>query len=153
MTVFLLFGTLIQVASWSLGYVYLAKNDGRLYLFNEVGTKVAMLPTYFIGYYLNGLEGLGYAFILNQVVYILWVGFVAKKKYQVTYTRQSLTVFFIIVTLTAAYIVIERYMLDGNISQYVISACLIIYSLYQLNKRLSYISFALTWMKQKKTKR
>lgn len=148
MTELLLYGTLIQVASWSLGYVYLAKNEGRLYFFNEVGTKVIMLPTYFVGYYLGRLEGLGYAFILNQIVYILWVGFIAKKKYQVTYTKQSMSIFCIIISLAAAYIVIEKVFIEATILQYIIAICLIIYSLYQLNKRLSLFSLLQTLIKR-----
>lgn len=149
MTELLLFGTLVQVASWSLGYVYLAKNDGRIYFFNEVGTKIVMLPTYFIGYNLSGLEGLGYAFILNQVVYILWVGFVAKKKYQVSYTKQSLTIFIIIVTMAALYIAVEQFLPEFKFFQFFIAILLLSYSLYQLNKRLGILSYLLTLAKKK----
>lgn len=149
MTELLLFGTLIQVASWSLGYVYLAKNDGRLYFFNEVGTKIIMLPSYFVGYYLCGLEGLGYAFILNQVVYIFWVGFIANKKYHVTYTKQSLSVFIIIVTLVTAYISVRHIFTEAKFFQYTIAILLITYSLYQLNKRLGLLSILLTMAKKK----
>lgn len=140
MTELLLFGTLIQVASWSLGYVYLAKNDGRLYFFNEVGTKIVMLPTFFIGYYVWGLEGLGVAFIINQIVYILWVGYIAKKKYHVSYYRQSLSVFFIIVFSSAVFITIERFYSEAKLVQYIIAICILTYSLYQLNKRLSLVA-------------
>ena len=39
MTEWLLIGSLIKAGSWGLSFVFLAKGDGRLFLFNELGRK------------------------------------------------------------------------------------------------------------------
>ncbi|HML70029.1 MAG TPA: oligosaccharide flippase family protein [Macellibacteroides fermentans] len=136
MTTMLLFGTLIQVASWSLGYVFLAKSDGKIYFINEVGTKVLMFPTYIIGYSIGQLEGLGVAFIVNQLIYIVWVGIVAKRRYSIMYSRKFLKLFAIIISVSTAHLLINRLFSEIVMWNWVFVIIISAYSLYQLNERI-----------------
>ena len=134
MTTLLLVGTIVQVASWGIGYVFLAKNDGRVYFFNEVLTKLIMLPLYILGYSLYGLEGLGYSFILNQVIYFIWVAVAAKVRYGITYSKGFFFLFFSVIIATILFVFLKNRMGIVLSVIYIIAICVI--SFIELDKRL-----------------
>lgn len=149
MTILLLLGTLIQVVSWALGYVFLAKNDGKLYFFNEVGTKILMLPIYIIGYMIHGLIGLGITFIINQVIYLLWIGIVAYKRYNITYNLSCIKLFCIFFSSTTLFIYLRYFVLQNLLLTYFFASCIILYSLIQLNQRINLSGILKRFWKQK----
>lgn len=140
MTVLLLFGTLIQVASWSLGYVFLAKSNGKLYFFNEVGTKLLMLPTYILGYNYGRLEGLGIAFIVNQVIYILWVILVSYKYYSIVFSKTFIKLLSLILSIIIVFLFLRKFVLNLLIINLLFSLLFFAFSLWRLNKRVELLS-------------
>lgn len=140
---FMLLGTMFQVISWGVGYVFLAKKDGRLYFFNEVGTKVMTFPLYVIGYYLCGLTGLGYAFISIQIIYLVWVSIVAFKRYRVYYSgsfyRLFITMMLPITLITCCGYIIPESTLCTIIKS-ILTFIVVVYSIIQLNKRINIMS-------------
>ena len=136
MTEWLLIGSLVQAGSWGISFVFLAKGDGKVFLFNELGIKLITLPSYLLGYHLWGLAGIGYAFTFGYIVYFIWVALVANKKYHIFYTFEFWKKFFILLGLLLIF-PMGRYLLKTDLITSIISlTCVIGYSFYELNKRV-----------------
>jgi O-antigen/teichoic acid export membrane protein len=56
-------GMHFKTLSWATGYVYLAKGDGRMFLFMEVVSGTVILALNLLFYHLYSLNGLGISFI------------------------------------------------------------------------------------------
>ena len=137
----LLIGSLMKAGSWSISFVFLAKGDSKIFLFNELVISCITLPAYMLGYYLFGLVGLGYAFTFNYTIYFLWVAIVANKKYSINYTITFWKVFFV---LMAAILIfpIGEVLWNANYTTGVFLIVIIsIYCLYELNRKLELKSF------------
>lgn len=136
LTTWLLIGSLVKAGSWGLSFVFLAKGDRNLYLFNELGIKIITLPSYILGYYWFGLNGIGYAFVFNYTVYFIWVVIAAEKKYGLKYSKEYIKLFLFFLSLLiifpiAVYCGINKYVVGIPLSILVT-----VISIILLNKRI-----------------
>jgi len=138
MTKWLLIGSLIKAGSWGISFIFLAKGDGKVFLFNELGILLVTLPSYLYGYYWFGLVGIGYAFMLCYVIYFIWVSIVAFRKYNIFYESQFWKIFFVMLTLLLIYPVSEYFWSVKYITGIVLILCIFGYSLYELNSRVNF---------------
>ncbi len=74
-------GILFKAASWAVGFVFVPKGDSRLFIISEFVANAYMLLINMAGYYWFGLEGLGVAFLVAYVVYLLQVVLIARARY------------------------------------------------------------------------
>lgn len=58
-------GMQFKAVSWAMGYVYLAKGNGKLFLFLELGSGSIVILMNLLFYSLFGLNGLGISFIIT----------------------------------------------------------------------------------------
>lgn len=75
-------GVFFQAFSWSICFLFLAKNDSKIYFWNEF---IPTIYTVFLNcafYYHGGLEGLGISFLLSFIFYFVQVYIIAKKRYR-----------------------------------------------------------------------
>lgn len=139
----LMFGSLIKAGSWAVSFVFLAKGDGKIFLFNELGINSITLPSYLLGYYLFGINGIGYAFTFNYVIYFIWVIFVANKKYGLSYSVVFQKLLLVQLLLSALLIFIVD-SISGT-WMYILSALIIlivmIYSFVKLDDRLDLLVY------------
>ena len=140
MTRWLLVGSLIKAGSWAISFVFLAKGDGKVYLFNELGIKLFNLPCYLLFYYYFGLTGIGIAYICNYLVYFAWVAIASYKKYKFKYKL----VFWRLLIITFLFSLLScfiHYLAFNIVWNYIIgSICFcfsLLFSIYELNKRLN----------------
>jgi O-antigen/teichoic acid export membrane protein len=138
MTKWFLIGSLIKAGSWGISFVFLAKGDGKIFLFNELGILLVTLPAYLVGYYWFGLEGIGYAFIFSYVIYFVWVAIVAAKKYNIKYNSEFWRIFLVLL-ITLLVFPLGEYLwgakyITGVVLIFVIS----VFSFYELNKRIKF---------------
>jgi O-antigen/teichoic acid export membrane protein len=139
MTKWLLIGSIIKAGSWGVSFVFLAKGDGKLFLFNELGIKLVTLPSYLLSYYWFGLTGIGYAYIMCYIVYFIWVGIISSKKYKVRYNNKFWKIFITILLLLLIY-PIGEYFWDANyLTGIILIICISVFSGYELNSRLDFI--------------
>jgi O-antigen/teichoic acid export membrane protein len=89
-------GMPLKAVSWSLGYIYLAKGDGRLFFTIELIIGLAVLILNLVGYYFFGLEGLGYSFILTFIIGIAVSYPILKMRYNFRLPLSFLRTFMII---------------------------------------------------------
>lgn len=74
-----IFGDVLRVISWPLGFVVIAAGKGKLFIFSEVFVTVVFVLAvwFFVGR--GGLEAVGLAFILKYIIYVPVVYYMAKK--------------------------------------------------------------------------
>lgn len=82
-----------KVVSWAIAFVFLAKGASQLYFLNELGGNSYTLGFSLLGYYWGGLTGLGVAFLVVYVVYLIQVYFIAKVKYRFSFTTSFVKIF------------------------------------------------------------
>lgn len=143
MTRLFLIGSLLKAGSWAISFIFLAKGDGKSFLYNELGITMISLPSYLSGYYFWGLEGIGYSYIINYLIYFLWVAIVAYKKYQFYYSKKFWLPFTIIVLLSTVSL-LTTYLSMGIYTYFIINGFILLfvgtYSLYNLHKRIDLLS-------------
>jgi O-antigen/teichoic acid export membrane protein len=102
-------GIQFKAISWAMGYVYLAKGNGRLFLLMEVIAGTAMLSLNLLFYYLYGLNGLGISFIISFLLSSVVSYFVLRRKYNFSfpsrfYKRAMITYGFVVVSFLSVFI-------------------------------------------------
>lgn len=86
-------GMLFKVSSWAISYVFIAKGEAVLYVLNELIGNIVFLALYLLGYRLGGISGLGMAFSIGYLYYLLQVYVIAFKRYKFQFTGRYLFVF------------------------------------------------------------
>lgn len=86
-------GMYFKAASWSIGFIVLAKGDSKLFLWSELLSNVYILVFNILGYKFFGLNGLGISFLLTYFAYLIQIYIIAAKKYQFTFTKSFYKIF------------------------------------------------------------
>jgi O-antigen/teichoic acid export membrane protein len=88
-------GIYFKAASFSVGYIFLAKGASKLFLWNELAANSYILAFNIIGYSLAGLEGLGISFLAGYLVHFIQVFIVSRVKYDFFFDRSFIRIFVI----------------------------------------------------------
>jgi O-antigen/teichoic acid export membrane protein len=138
-------GMQFKAVSWAMGYVYLAKGNGQLFMTIEVIFGIIILLLNLLFYYFFGLNGLGVSFILTYLLGMIVSYSVLKWKYRFSfpnkfYVRLLITYGFIIVSFLTVFI-------PGTVYRYIAGIIVLglatLFSLLKLNELMdlrSYIS-------------
>lgn len=131
-------GMMFKGASWAISFIFIAKGDMKIFLFNEITIKLFNVPLYFLMYKFLGLEGLGIGFMINYFVYFLLVYVVSNKKYQFKFLSSFNKLYILnIVLVLSCFILI--YLWDSNFVYAPIVILTLIccaFSFRELDKRL-----------------
>lgn len=79
-------GMLFKLASWLVAYQFVAKAESRLFIVTEIVGGVIYLSLSLLGYHLGGLMGLGIAFSLNYLIYLVFVYVIAVRRYEFSFS-------------------------------------------------------------------
>ena len=138
-------GMQFKAVSWAMGYVYLAKGNGQLFLTMEVISGIFVLLLNLVFYNLYGLNGLGISFMFTYLVGMIFSYLVLKRKYHFSFPnkffgRLITTYLFVVISFLTVFIQITTYRyLAGSI----ILVLATIFSLSKLDELMdlrSYIS-------------
>ena len=141
MTRLLLIGSIIKAGSWAISYLYLSMNDGRIFLFNELGIKCLSVPLYLVLFYYYGLIGIGIAYIIIYIVYFFLVMLVAYNKYQFKYTSNFWSVFGgVFLGIIVLSLMCSVGFIPAGVSM-IYCAVFLIIDIYLINKRVNILSF------------
>lgn len=131
-------GMYFKAASWSIGFIFLAKGASKLFFWNELVTNIYLLGFNILGYKLKGLDGLGISFLAVYFIYFIQVFFVARFKYQFSFDKEFIKIFTIQLLLGIACFLMAKY--TAQPLSYVMGSVLIIassaFSFSELDKRL-----------------
>lgn len=124
----LAFGMIFKAASYSIGAISYAKGDKKVFFLMEGGyTNLSFLIFCAGGYYLGGLTGLGYAFILMQAVYLILINIVNNILYEYRPSKILFRLFFSQLLLIT--IVFVSHLTSGSVYMYLISLPVLLLSL------------------------
>lgn len=84
--------TAFRAISYCIGYVILAKGDGRTYVVTEVASASIGLALNFCFYRLWGLAGLGASYVAWYALYALMVAAVYRLRYRLRLSRRSMAI-------------------------------------------------------------
>lgn len=86
-------GMYFKAAGWCIGFVFLAKGDSKVFFWSELITNAYLLLFNILGYKYFGLTGMGISFLISYVFLLLQVYFIAKYKYEFSFSTQFYKIF------------------------------------------------------------
>lgn len=101
-------GIYFKTASFSIGYIFLAKGASKLFLWNELAANSYILAFNLIGYSIAGLEGLGISFLAGYSVHFLQMFIVSRAKYEFRFSPAFIKIFLVQLFLGVSCFVIVR---------------------------------------------
>ena len=136
-------GMQFKAISWAMGYVYLAKGDGRLFLTLEIISGVAILLLNLGFYYFFGLNGLGISFIISYFLASIFSYLVLRNKYGFSYSK----LFYLVAVICYGLVLtsfLTVFISDPTLKIIAGIVVLLIagaYSLYKLDKLMDFRSY------------
>lgn len=131
-------GMFFKATSHSIAYVFLAKGDSKLFLFNELIAGTITLFLHLLGYYLGGLKGIGIGFMVGYFYYTFQVYFLSKWKYNFSFDKE--VIFLIVKHFMLLFICLLINVFISKPYNYLISSPFILLTLWvtfiDINKRI-----------------
>ena len=131
-------GMMFRLAAWGVSYIFLAKAESKLFIINELVGNIYYLIMSIIGYKLWGMSGLGLAFCINYIIYLLQVYVIAHKRYNFSYSSTYIKCF--VIQLLLVLLGFSNVLLNDDILMYLLGILIImiscLYSFLGLNKRI-----------------
>ena len=136
-------GAVFRLPYWALNFVVLAKADTKLYVGIVAFSNICLLlPFFCLGYYLNGIEGIGYAYIVLIVVNGTIEYLIIRHKYKISLPSSFLRIYLlgcVIVILSLAVTLVSSFYIKIILSLLVIITSAL-FSLRILNSKTNVIS-------------
>ncbi|HMM12751.1 MAG TPA: oligosaccharide flippase family protein [Bacteroidales bacterium] len=145
-------GMIFRPASWTISYLFIAKGDMKSFLSTDLSIKFINLPLFLIFYKYFGLTGLGIAFMINNLIYMLLVFFVSRRKYEFKLSHSFYKIFYFYLILIILYMAVNFY-LEINFKNILLTVLLVVsilYSLSSLDRRLYFFSYIKSFINEKR---
>jgi O-antigen/teichoic acid export membrane protein len=131
-------GMFFKAATWSVGFILLAKGATRLFFYSELASNIFILLLNILGYKFWGLNGLGLSFLISYVLIFIQVFLIAKIKYQFSFRNEFIKIFML--QLLLAILGFITVSLITKPFSYLVGIVLIvfssIYTLFAMDKRI-----------------
>ena len=145
-------GLYFKAASWSIGFIFLAKGASHIFLFSELSANAYILLFNIFGFKFFGLSGLGISFLISNILLLFQVFVIAKLKYEFKFYTGFYRIFLVQLTLGLTCFLIVNFLNAGF--SYILGTLLIIVSLYfsyfEINKRIDIKALLLKYFKSKR---
>ena len=128
-------GVLFKAVSWSMGFILLAKGKGPLFLVTEIVSAVMNLALNFIGYKYMGLQGIGIAYTLGFILYMLFIGIICFRMFGLRMSKSFYIVFLISCLFSLGTFGCIKY--EYQSLAYILVGGSTLYSLWMLKRRLA----------------
>lgn len=86
-------GMFFKATTWALGFLFLAKGDGKVFFWSELASNVIGLLLNILGYSIWGLTGIGISFFATYVIALCQVYLINRIKYKFTFDVELIRVF------------------------------------------------------------
>jgi hypothetical protein len=130
--------TLFKAVSFSMGYVILAKGDSNLFIKTAIFFNSILLLNSILGYYYGGLTGVGIGFLIYYFIHFIGLKIITSKKYELYFNDGFNNIFYICIGLCGLTFLMSH--IQNPLIKYslmiAMSVISIIFTLYQLNKKL-----------------
>ena len=131
-------GTMFKIASWAISFVFIAKGAMKPFLFNEISIKIFHVPAYLLGFYYWGLDGLGIAFMLNYLIYLIIVYTMTRRMYSFRLSKPFIRLFSIdfLMVMVSFIAIYTQQTYKYAICIFVFLLCMV-YTYKEMNKRIA----------------
>ncbi len=134
-------GTLFKAVSLTMGYIFVAKGDSKIFIKTAVLFNVLLLGFNLLGYYYGGLVGLGISFLLYYIVHFFLMGIITNAVYKFYFPVSFYALFS--VCLFLCFATFASTFMENQVLKYSIMAVLLvsasILSFYLLNKKMDIV--------------
>ena len=131
-------GTIVIIASNSMGMILLAKQKSKLFLISSVIINLIILPVYILLYRYDELRGLGIGYFFSGFIQLIANNYIMKTRFSISFSKSVLTKIVLVLcfSILSKYareidVVWMRYSTGGML--FVTSSC---YLLYYMNKQM-----------------
>lgn len=140
MMIWAAFGILFRTVSWTISYIFMAKSDIKLFITVEFSSYFYFLPLQIIGYELYGLKGIGIAFLVSYIIYLIIVFLVSTKKYGYKFNHSLKQILFINIFLVLICFLMGLLLRKPYVHLFGMLPilCSFIYSFMKLDKMISF---------------
>jgi len=132
-------GTIFKAVQSCLGYILLVKGDVKKYMILELTGFTLIFVSYMLGYYLNGIDGMGLAFIFSYFCFVLCYYLVIRKAFNFGFNYALIKILIVITLFCLAVYILS--LLSNALIYYVTGSILATiicnYSFMELDKRMS----------------
>jgi O-antigen/teichoic acid export membrane protein len=127
-----------KAVSWAIGFIFLAKGASKLFFWSELVASSYMLLFNILGYKYFGLTGMGFSFLISYILVLIQVYFIAKIKYEFSFSSEFYKIFGIQLLLGITCFAITMFV--SSFLAYIIGLPFIListwYSFKELDKRM-----------------
>lgn len=132
-------GMMFRLSSWIISFLFVAKAESKLFIFNELAISSCSLILNIICYKLGGLQGLGFAFAFKYFIYFLQVYFIARHRYEFRFSKSFIMCYGTQLLLVLLCFTIVQ-VFEGGL-KYILGSVIIVISSYLslkgLNQRIN----------------
>lgn len=107
-TDYAMIGTVIIIVSNCMGMILLAKQASKIFISSVVLQRALLIIIYLLSYTHWGLTGLGFAYICNGLVHILFMTVILKKFYSIKLSKQTLKLLLLVILTTIITILARK---------------------------------------------
>lgn len=136
--VWAILGTIFKAVSFSMGYIFIAKGDSKIFLKTAVLFNSLLLLMNITGYYFGGLVGLGISFFAYYILHLILVATITKRAYNFYFPKKFYKLFLICLMfclLTFGSLFIENIFLKYfNLALLLVTS--VSFSIYLLNRKM-----------------
>ncbi len=101
-------GLLFRVMSWPMGYVLVARGDGRAFLWTELAGNLVNILLIWLGVTYFGLAGTGIAFFATNAAYWVAIFLIVRQRYHFGWSTANSRLWAVILPSTAAVFVVVQ---------------------------------------------
>lgn len=133
-------GVILKAVSYSIGYISFAKGDSKIFFWLEgIMSNGLTLTGSVIGYKIFGLYGIGLAFVINYLIYLLIAYRIVHKRYSFTFNKDIYKVL-----IKSTLMIITAYLSINLFSSFVLYSAMsiilivsVIFSFQELYQRMN----------------
>lgn len=144
-------GMFFKAASWTIGFIFLAKGNNKLFFLIELISNSTLLILTLLGYYYGQLTGIGISFTVYYIFYLVLVFSISKAKYEFSFDKSFIQIFMFQFGLAVLGFLTIKYIKQPY--TYLVGLTIIglssWHSILQLNKRLKVISQITNYISRK----
>jgi len=142
-------GVLLQLSAWPLGFILVAKGDGRTFFCTELAGSLVNMLLIFVGIALFGLIGTGIAFFTPYALYLLGIFLVVTRRHGFAWSRATLRAWLVIFPMVgAAFLALQVLPTPwGPLVAAAATVLVSVHSVRQLDRALGTLVLLLVWRK------
>ena len=144
-------GMYFKAASWSVGFILLAKGNSKMFFISELLANCYLLVLNIIGYRFWGLDGLGISFLIGYSILLFQVYLIAKRCYTFSFQLVLIKIFLIQFFIAISCFVIIK--LNLGVISYIFGMITLIISSWisikELDKRVGIVNLVKKYARKK----